>query len=125
MITQISDIIERYRGEPGPLIVVLHAIQSKFGYIPEEAKAMVADGLNLSRAEVHGVVTFYHFFRHHPPGRHVVQICQAESCQSMGADRSRPTRSRSSASISTRPRPTVASRSSRSTASATAPARPP
>ncbi len=87
MINQISEIIDRYRSEPGPLIVVLHAIQEKFGYIPEEAKAMVAQGLNLSRAEVHGVVSFYHFFRHHPPGTHVVQICQAESCKSMHADR--------------------------------------
>jgi formate dehydrogenase subunit gamma len=87
MINQISDIVERFRNEPGPLIEVLHAIQNKFGYIPEEAKAMVAEGLNLSRAEVQGVVTFYHFFRHHPPGRHVVQICQAESCKSMHSDR--------------------------------------
>ena len=87
MINQISDIIDRFRHEPGPLIEVLHAIQNKFGYIPEEAKAMVAEGLNLSRAEVHGVVTFYHFFRHHPPGRHVVQICQAEACKSMHTER--------------------------------------
>jgi formate dehydrogenase subunit gamma len=87
MISQISDIIDRYRGEPGPLIVILHAIQERFGYIPDEAPALVADGLNLSRAEVHGVVTFYHFFRHHPPGMHVVQICQAESCKSMHSDR--------------------------------------
>jgi formate dehydrogenase subunit gamma len=87
MINQISEIIDRYRGEPGPLIVVLHAIQEKFGYIPEDAKEMVAQGLNLSRAEVHGVVSFYHFFRHRPPGTHVVQICQAESCKSMHSDR--------------------------------------
>jgi len=87
MINQISDIVEQFRNEPGPLIEVLHAIQNEFGYIPEEAKSMVAEGLNLSRAEVQGVVTFYHFFRHHPPGRHVVQICQAESCKSMHSDR--------------------------------------
>lgn len=87
MINQISDIIEQFRNQPGPLIEVLHAIQNKFGYIPEEAKSMVAEGLNLSRAEVHGVVTFYHFFRHHPPGRHVVQLCQAEACKSMHSDR--------------------------------------
>ena len=68
MVNQIEKIIGRFRGQPGPLIIVLHAIQEKFGYIPEEAKPVVADGLNLSRAEVHGVVTFYHFFRHHPPG---------------------------------------------------------
>ncbi|HXR20019.1 MAG TPA: formate dehydrogenase subunit gamma [Steroidobacteraceae bacterium] len=87
MISQIHSIIERFRSEPGPLILVLHAIQAEFGYIPEEAKAVVADGLNLSRAEVHGVVSFYHFFRHSPPGRHVVQLCRAEACQSMHADK--------------------------------------
>jgi formate dehydrogenase subunit gamma len=87
MISQIHSIIERFRSEPGPLILVLHAIQEEFGYIPEEAKAVVADGLNLSRAEVHGVVSFYHFFRHSPPGRHVVQLCRAEACQSMHADK--------------------------------------
>ena len=81
MVDQIEQIIGRYRGQPGPLLIVLHAIQEEFGYIPEEAEPVVAEGLNLSRAEVHGVVTFYHFFRHHPPGRHVVQICQAESCK--------------------------------------------
>ena len=87
MVDQIEKIIGRYRGQPGPLLIVLHAIQEEFGYIPEEAEPVVADGLNLSRAEVHGVVTFYHFFRHHPPGRHVVQICQAESCKSMNSDK--------------------------------------
>jgi formate dehydrogenase subunit gamma len=87
MVDQIEKIIGRYRGQPGPLLIVLHAIQEEFGYIPEEAEPVVAEGLNLSRAEVHGVVTFYHFFRHHPPGRHVVQICQAESCKSMNSDK--------------------------------------
>ena len=87
MVDQIEQIIGRFRGQPGPLLIVLHAIQEEFGYIPEEAEPVVAEGLNLSRAEVHGVVTFYHFFRHHPPGRHVVQICQAESCKSMNSDK--------------------------------------
>ena len=87
MVDQIEKIIGRYRGQPGPLLIVLHAIQEEFGYIPEEAEPVVADGLNLSRAEVHGVVSFYHYFRHHPPGRHVVQICQAESCKSMHSDK--------------------------------------
>jgi formate dehydrogenase subunit gamma len=87
MIDQIEKIIGRFRGQPGPLLLVLHAIQEEFGFIPEEAQAVVAEGLNLSRAEVHGVVTFYHYFRHSPPGRHVVQICQAESCQAMHADK--------------------------------------
>jgi formate dehydrogenase subunit gamma len=87
MVDQIEKIIGRFRGQPGPLLIVLHAIQEEFGYIPEEAEPVVAEGLNLSRAEVHGVVTFYHYFRHHPPGRHVVQICQAESCKSMNSDK--------------------------------------
>ena len=87
MVDQIEKIIGRYRGQPGPLLIVLHAIQEEFGYIPEEAEPVVAEGLNLSRAEVHGVVTFYNLFRHHPPGRHVVQICQAESCKSMNSDK--------------------------------------
>jgi formate dehydrogenase subunit gamma len=87
MVDEIEKIIGRFRGQPGPLLIVLHAIQEEFGYIPEEAEPVVAEGLNLSRAEVHGVVTFYHYFRHHPPGRHVVQICQAESCKSMNSDK--------------------------------------
>ncbi len=77
----VADLKER----PGPLLEVLHAIQAEIGFVPEAAVAVVADGLNLSRAEVHGVVTFYHFFRHSPPGTHTVSICQAEACQSMGA----------------------------------------
>ncbi len=87
MIDRINNIIARFQGQPGPLLLVLHAIQEEFGYIPEEAQPVVADGLNLSRAEVHGVVTFYHFFRHSPPGRHVVQLCCAESCKAMQADK--------------------------------------
>ncbi len=87
MINEIHSIIGRFHGRPGPLLLVLHAIQDEFGYIPEEAEAIVAQGLNLSRAEVHGCVTFYHFFRHTPPGKHVVQLCQAEACKSMNADR--------------------------------------
>jgi len=87
MIDHINTIIARFQGQPGPLLLVLHAIQEEFGYIPEEAQPAVAEGLNLSRAEVHGVVTFYHFFRHSPPGRHVVQLCCAESCKAMQADK--------------------------------------
>src|SRR5579864_5330024 len=87
MIDRINNIIARFQGQPGPLLLVLHAIHEEFGYIPEEAQPAVAEGLNLSRAEVHGVVTFYHFFRHSPPGRHVVQLCCAESCKAMQADK--------------------------------------
>ena len=80
---QIDNIIARHRGRPGPLLLVLHAIQDELGYIPAEAVPLVAAGLNLSRAEVHGVVTFYHYFRRSPPGKHLVQLCRAEACQAM------------------------------------------
>ncbi len=83
MTEQLNSIIAQFREQPGPLLLVLHAIQDAFGYIPKEAVPVVAEGLNLSRAEVHGVVTFYHYFRQSPPGRHIVQLCRAEACQSM------------------------------------------
>lgn len=69
----------------GPLLPVLHAIQDALGYVPGEAHARLAEALGLSRAEVHGVVTFYHDFRREPPGRHVLKVCRAEACQSMGS----------------------------------------
>src|SRR5215470_16334944 len=72
---------------PGALLPILHALQEQFGYIDSAAVPLVAEALNLSRAEVHGVVTFYHDFRQAPPGRRVVRICRAEACQSMGAER--------------------------------------
>lgn len=72
---------------PGALLPILHALQERFGYIDPAAVPLVAEALNLSRAEVHGVVTFYHDFRSTPSGRHTVRICRAEACQSMGADR--------------------------------------
>jgi formate dehydrogenase subunit gamma len=71
---------------PGALLPILHALQEEFGYIDAAATPMIADALNLSRAEVHGVISFYHDFRHAAPGRHVMKICRAESCQSMGCD---------------------------------------
>ena len=73
------------KSRPGPLIEILHAIQGELGFIPDGAVPLLAEELNLSRAEVHGVITFYHFFRRHPPGRHTIQICRAEACQSMGS----------------------------------------
>jgi formate dehydrogenase subunit gamma len=81
----IRRIIAEQQGRPGPLLEVLHAIQGALGFVPAGAVPLVAEGLNLSRAEVHGVVTFYHFFRSHRPGKHTISLCQAESCQSMGA----------------------------------------
>lgn len=82
----VRRIVAEHKMRPGPLLEVLHGIQAAFGYVPQAAVPLVADGLNLSRAEVHGVVTFYHYFRHASPGRHIVRLCRAESCQSMGAD---------------------------------------
>jgi formate dehydrogenase subunit gamma len=79
-------IVGELKSRPGPLLEVLHAIQAALGYVPEAAVPVVAQELNLSRAEVHGVVTFYHYFRHTPPGKHVVSLCRAEACKSMGAD---------------------------------------
>ena len=83
--TVVRRIVAELKGRPGPLIEVLHAIQADLGYVPEAAVAPVAEGLNLSRAEVHGVVTFYHHFRRSRAGAHTVSLCQAEACQSMGA----------------------------------------
>jgi len=80
---QIQAIASRYKDQPGPLLLVLHAIQDEWGYLPPAAVPIVAAVLNLSRAEVHGVVSFYQHFRTSPPGRHVLRICRAESCQSM------------------------------------------
>ncbi len=73
------------RNAPGPLMPILHAVQAELGFIPDSAISLIAHDLNLSRAEVHGVVSFYHFFRKHPPGRHIVYICRAEACQARGA----------------------------------------
>jgi formate dehydrogenase subunit gamma len=83
--TAVRRIVAELKGRPGPLIEVLHAIQADLGYVPEGAVAPVAEGLNLSRAEVHGVVTFYHHFRRSRAGAHTVSLCQAEACQAMGA----------------------------------------
>jgi formate dehydrogenase subunit gamma len=72
---------------PGALLPILHALQEEFGYVDEAAIPLVADALNLSKAEVHGVISFYHDFRHSAPGRHVLRICRAEACQSMGCEK--------------------------------------
>jgi formate dehydrogenase subunit gamma len=80
-------IIVDKRSMPGPLLPILHALQEEFGYIDREAEPLIASILNISRAEVHGVVTFYHDFRSVPPGRHVLKLCRAEACQSCGGDR--------------------------------------
>ena len=71
---------------PGALLPILHALQDEFGYIDPAAVPLIANALNLSQAEVHGVISFYHDFRQAPPGRHVLRICRAEACQSMGCE---------------------------------------
>ena len=81
----IRRLAEARATEPGALLPILHAIQDEIGYLPEAAVGIVAEVLNLSRAEVHGVLTFYHFFRTQPAGKHIVYLCRAEACQSMGA----------------------------------------
>jgi formate dehydrogenase subunit gamma len=81
-----KEIIARHRHLEGPTLPILHAFQETFGCVPAEAVPLVADALNLSRAEIHGTVSFYHDFRKEPPGRRVLKICRAESCQAAGGD---------------------------------------
>jgi formate dehydrogenase subunit gamma len=82
----VDGVVEQYADTPGGLLPILHGVQHALGYIPSEAVPRIAAALNLSRAEVHGVVSFYHEFRAEPAGRHTLKICRAESCQAMGAD---------------------------------------
>lgn len=79
-------IVDDLKELEGPLLPILHGVQEEFGHLPQEALPVIADALNLSRAEVYGVATFYHDFRTAPAGRHVVKLCRAEACQSMGGD---------------------------------------
>ncbi len=85
MDERIQHCIDRFRDEPGGLLPLLHAVQAAVGYVPAEAVPGIATAMNLSRAEVHGVLTFYHDFRQEPAGRHQVQLCRAEACQAVGA----------------------------------------
>ena len=82
----VEAAIARHASSEGPLLQILHAVQDTLNHIPPAAIPLIARSLNLSRAEVHGVVTFYHFFRQHPSGTHVVQVCQAEACRSMHSE---------------------------------------
>jgi formate dehydrogenase subunit gamma len=81
-----SEIIARFRHLEGAGLPILHALQETFGCVPDEAVPLVAEALNLSRAEIHGTVTFYHDFRKQPAGRRVLKLCRAESCQAAGGD---------------------------------------
>lgn len=82
----VARIIEQNRARPGALLPILHEIQDALGCIPPEAVPPIATALNLSRAEVHGVISYYAHFRQTPPGRHVVRVCCAEACQSVGGE---------------------------------------
>lgn len=84
--SRTAAVVNDLKGLEGPLLPILHGIQDEFGHVPGESLPVIADLLNLSRAEVHGVVTFYHDYRKHPAGRHVLKLCRGEACQSMGGD---------------------------------------
>ena len=79
-----ATIIERHLPLEGAALPILHALQDQFACVPKEAEPLIAEALNISRAEIHGIISFYHDFRRTPPGRHVLKLCRAEACQSMG-----------------------------------------
>lgn len=85
-MTRIETIIAAHAGREGPLLPILHDVQAALGHVPEEAVRTIAQALNLSRAEVHGVVSFYHDFHSAPEPRRVVKLCRAESCQARGVE---------------------------------------
>jgi formate dehydrogenase subunit gamma len=86
LLATVRGVLAQRAGEPGALLPILHDLQDALGYIPSHVVPEIANALNLSRAEVHGVVTYYHHFRDQPAARHVVQICRAEACQAIGAE---------------------------------------
>lgn len=81
----VTAIVANHAGQMGSLMPILHAIQEQFDYVPEAVVPVLASQLNLSRAEVHGVIHFYHDFRSEKPGKHIIQVCRAEACQAMGS----------------------------------------
>ena len=85
-VERANALIGEHAGREGPLLPILHAFQEEFGYIDAAAEPLIAHALNISRAEVHGVATFYHDFRRTPAGRHVLKLCRAEACQAAGGD---------------------------------------
>lgn len=82
----VRALVAAHQDTPGGLLPALHAVQDALGHVPDAAVPLLAAGFNLSRAEVHGVLTYYHHFRRTPPGRHVVEVCRAEACQACGAE---------------------------------------
>jgi formate dehydrogenase subunit gamma len=85
MLSKVQEFAIALKDKPGALLPILHEIQNELGYIPPDSVPVIAKALNLSRAEVHGVISFYHYFRETPPGQQTIHLCRAESCQSMGA----------------------------------------
>ncbi len=83
---RLDDIIAAHLHREGPLLPILHDVQAEWGHIPDAAQPVIAKALNISKAELHGVITFYHDFRDHPAGRHTLRICRAEACQAMGGN---------------------------------------
>ena len=85
-LNKIHPILDELSNLPGALLPILHAVQGVYGYVPDQAVPLISERLSLSRAEVHGVISYYHHFRQHPAGKTVVQICRAEACQSVGSE---------------------------------------
>lgn len=85
-LATVSELIAEHRDQPGALLPLLHAVQDALGHVPDDVVPAIARALGLSRAEVHGVITYYHFFRREAPGRQVVQVCRAEACQACGGE---------------------------------------
>jgi formate dehydrogenase subunit gamma len=82
----LKDLISSHLNLEGPMLPILHALQHAYGYIPALAHGLIAEALNITKAEVHGVISFYHDFREKPAGTHVIKLCRAEACQSVGAN---------------------------------------
>ncbi len=85
-LSDLSSIIDAHRHLEGPLLPILHAVQAEYGFLPQGVHDPIAKALNITKAELHGVISFYHDYRNAPAGKHVVKICRAEACQSMGAN---------------------------------------
>lgn len=85
-LDRVHRLIERHRHRPGPLLPLLHDVQQALGHVPDDVVPLIAQAVNRSRAEVHGVISYYHHFRRQPAGRHVVQVCRAEACQANGSE---------------------------------------
>jgi formate dehydrogenase subunit gamma len=85
-VDRIGDIVAGHLHLEGALLPILHALQDEFGHVPAAAAPVIVEALNISKAELHGVISFYHDFREHPAGRHVLKICRAEACQAVGAN---------------------------------------